>query len=79
MATSTQITPAEREQHMGLCEAIDRLLHKGAVLKGEITISVANIDLVYLGFQVLLASVDTARDVLTPALAEGQPDERRGA
>lgn len=48
-------------EHLGLCEALDRLLHKGAVLKGEITISVANIDLVYLGFHMLLASVETAR------------------
>lgn len=56
----------ESEQHVSLCEALDRLLHKGAVLKGEITISIANVDLVYLGFHILLASVDTARRMMQP-------------
>lgn len=55
---------ADRQGHVSLCEALDRLLHKGVVLKGEVTISVAEVDLVYLGFQALLASSDTARDYL---------------
>ena len=55
--------------NVSLCEALDRLLHKGAVIKGEVTISVANIDLVYLGFHVLLASVETARQFVGPAVA----------
>lgn len=58
--------PHDRDEHVSLCEALDRLLHKGAVLKGEITISVANVDLVYLGFHVLLASVETARELVGP-------------
>ena len=55
---------------VSLCEALDRILHKGAVLFGEVMISVADIDLVYLGLQVILASMDTARG-LKP-LGEGQ-------
>jgi hypothetical protein len=51
-----------------LCDALDRVLTKGVVAKGEITISVANVDLVYLGFNALLASVETAR-----AFVEGTP------
>src|SRR5271157_1221785 len=39
----------------------ERLLNKGVVVAGEIIISVADIDLVYLNVQVLLASVETAR------------------
>jgi hypothetical protein len=46
---------------VSLCEALDRILNKGAVLFGEVMISVADIDLVYLGLQVILASMDTAR------------------
>lgn len=61
--------------HMDLCDALDRLLHKGVVLKGEVTISVANIELVYLGFAAVLASTETMRRVTqdaqrSPALAE---------
>ena len=55
---------------VSLCEALDRTLNKGAVLFGEVLISVADIDLVYLGLQVILASMETARG-LKP-LGEGQ-------
>jgi hypothetical protein len=50
-------------EHISLCEALDRILNKGAVIVGEVTISVANIDLVYLGLQVVLTSIETARKI----------------
>ena len=53
----------EREQ-ISLCEALDRVLNKGAVVVGEVTISVANIDLIYLGLQLILTSIETAREAL---------------
>jgi hypothetical protein len=49
------------DERITLCEALDRVLNKGAVLVGEATISVADIDLIYLGLQVVLTSVETAR------------------
>ncbi len=49
-----------REQ-VSLCEALDRVLNKGAVVVGEVTISVADIDLIYLGLQVVLTSIETGR------------------
>lgn len=52
--------PDEKE-HVSLCEALDRILNKGAVIVGDVMISVADIDLVYLGLQVILTSVETAR------------------
>jgi Gas vesicle protein len=58
-------------KNVSLCEALDRILHKGAVLHGEVMISVADIDLVYLGLQVILASMETARG-FKPALGEGK-------
>lgn len=45
---------------ISLCETLDRVLNKGVVLAGEVLISVADIDLIYLGLQVLLTSVETA-------------------
>ena len=51
----------EEAEHLSLCEALDRVLNKGAVIAGEVTISVANVDLIYLGLQVVLASVETIR------------------
>jgi hypothetical protein len=37
------------------------LLNKGVVVYGEVIISVADIDLVYLSLQLVLSSVETAR------------------
>ena len=53
----------EREQ-ISLCEALDRVLNKGAVVVGEVTISVANIDLIYLGLQLIITSIETAREAM---------------
>jgi hypothetical protein len=53
-------------EHVTLCEALDRVLNKGAVVVGDLTISVANIDLIYLGLQVILSSVEAAREVTIP-------------
>jgi gas vesicle structural protein len=59
-------TPSLASKDVSLCEALDRVLNKGAVLFGEVMISVADIDLVYLGLQVILSSMETARN-LKPA------------
>jgi gas vesicle structural protein len=47
------------EQQITLLELVDRVLNKGVVLTGDITLSVAGVDLVYVGLRVLLASVGT--------------------
>lgn len=47
--------------HLSLCEALDRILNKGAVVVGEVTISVADVDLLYLGLHLVLTSIETAR------------------
>ena len=44
-----------------LVELVDRLLNRGVVLTGELTISVAGVDLIYLGLSVVLTSVETIR------------------
>ncbi|MCS6882488.1 MAG: gas vesicle protein GvpJ [Oscillochloridaceae bacterium] len=47
---------AERE--VTLLDLLDRILDKGVIISGDITISVANVDLIYLGLRLLLTSVD---------------------
>jgi hypothetical protein len=47
------------QQQVTLLELVDRVLSKGVVLTGDITLSVADVDLVYVGLRVLLASVST--------------------
>jgi len=53
-------TPAEDEENT-LLELLDRLLNAGVVLCGDLTISVADIELIYLRLQLTLSSVETAR------------------
>ena len=48
-------------ERLALVDAVDHLLSKGAVLTGEAVISLAGVDLVYLGLNVVLASVETLR------------------
>ena len=47
------------QRRVTLLELLDRLLDKGVVAKGEIILSVAEIDLVYLNLGLLLSSVKT--------------------
>ncbi len=51
----------DKNDQVSLCEALDRLLNKGAVVVADITVSVANIDLIYLSLQALVASVETGK------------------
>lgn len=57
-STSIPRSPALRRQ-VALCELLDRVLNKGVVLVGEVTISVADIDLLYLGINLVVSSVET--------------------
>lgn len=59
---------------MSLLELLDRALNKGVVLWGDLTISVADVDLLYLGLRVLLTSVETAER--THMLAPREPSVR---
>jgi hypothetical protein len=42
-----------------ILDVLDRVLTKGVVITGDVVISVADIDLVYLGLRLLLSSVET--------------------
>ena len=51
----------ENAERISVCEALDRVLNKGAVIVGQVTLSVADVDLVYLGLELVLTSIETAR------------------
>jgi gas vesicle structural protein len=55
----TAVPERPLEQQITLLELVDRVLNKGVVLTGDITLSVADVDLVYVGLRVLLASAST--------------------
>jgi hypothetical protein len=45
---------------LALSELLDRILNRGVVVVGDLTISIAEVDLIYVGLKVLLSSVETA-------------------
>jgi hypothetical protein len=58
------------EVELSLLETLDHVLSRGLVIAGEITISVADIDLIFVGLNVLVTSVETANDVIRRREAE---------
>jgi len=48
-----------KSRDITLLEVLDRVLDKGVVISGDAVISVADVDLIYLGLKVLLSSVET--------------------
>ena len=51
------LDPADR---LTLVELVDRLLDRGVVLSGDVTISLAGVDLIYVGLRALVSSIDAA-------------------
>lgn len=54
----------EQLEELSLLETLDHVLNRGLVIAGEITISVADIDLIFLGLNLLLGSVEVIDEVL---------------
>jgi hypothetical protein len=51
-------------EELSLLETLDHVLDHGLVIAGEMTIAVAGVDLIYLGLNLLLGSVETVDRVL---------------
>ena len=60
----------DKSRDMTLLEVLDRVLNKGVILVGDLVITVADIDLVYVGVKLMLSSVETMeqlKDGKTPS------------
>lgn len=55
-ATPAASGPQAWEQ-VSLVDILDRVLARGAVVTGEVTLSIADVDLVYISLQALVSSV----------------------
>jgi hypothetical protein len=49
---------ADELEELALLETLDHLLDRGVVIAGEAVISIGDVDLLYLGLNVVLANVD---------------------
>ena len=54
----------DEEEELSLLETLDHVLDLGLVIAGEVTIAVADIDLIYVGLNLLLGSVETVNKAL---------------
>ena len=59
------------EEEISLLEILDHVLNAGVVIHGSLVISVAGVDLVYLGLNLVLTSVETALRSIVPAHGKG--------
>ena len=50
----------EGDDELSLLDILDHVLNAGVVIQGSIVISIAGVDLVYVGLNVVLTSVETA-------------------
>lgn len=66
MSDFDQIIAGEEWENtdLSLLETLDHVLNRGLVIAGEITISVADIDLIFVGLNVLVSSVETANETI---------------
>jgi hypothetical protein len=62
----------DRNRDVTILELLDRVLNKGVILTGDIVISVADIDLVYLGVKLMLSSVETMEQLRSHSSEETQ-------
>jgi hypothetical protein len=62
----------DQSKNITILEILDRVLNKGVVITGDVVISVADIDLVYVGLKLLLTSVETMQE---KRLAIVKPDQ----
>jgi hypothetical protein len=56
------MTTAFADREVALVDLVDRLLGGGVVIAGDITLAVADVDLVYVQLRALISSVATAQD-----------------
>lgn len=59
-ASSQTALAIEGDNEISLLDILDHVLNSGVVIHGSIVISLAGVDLVYVGLNVILTSVETA-------------------
>lgn len=60
-SVAAALHPDSLDDPMALVDLVNRVLDRGVVLRGDVTISVAGVDLVELGLALYVASAERAR------------------
>ncbi len=59
-AHDVMVIGSNAETEVSLLDILDHVLNSGVVIHGNLVISLAGVDLVYLGLNVILTSIETA-------------------
>lgn len=77
-SSATAALAVDQSDEASLLDILDHVLNSGVVIHGSLVISLAGVDLVYVGLNVILTSVETALQNLNPAAKPpGHPPERK--
>jgi hypothetical protein len=61
------------DDQLALVDVLDHVLNQGVILRGNLVISLAGVDLVYAGLDVILTSIETAmRHMAAGSSASGE-------
>ena len=66
----------EESADLTLLDLVDHVLHTGVVIRGKLVLSLAGVDLVYLGLDVVLTSVETALRHMESGTSQGHGARR---
>ena len=58
----TDMMPADNNREVALVDLLDRVLAGGVVISGDITLSIADVDLVVISLRTLVSSVGSLMD-----------------
>jgi len=67
-------TTANRSDNVTLVDVLDTVLEKGTVINGDLVITVADVDLVFLGLRLILTSVSKAEEVSGKSLSDADKE-----
>ena len=63
-----------KEKRVTILEILDRALNKGVVISGDIVISLAEVDLIYVGLKLLVSSVETMERLRGAPMSGGKEE-----
>lgn len=76
---SEGVSRALHGREVSLLDLVDRLLDGGVVIHGDITLAVADVDLLYVGLRALVSSVETIERDLGVSLSARGPSLKSSA
>lgn len=71
--SGVQVKRSAEMREATLLDLLDRLLAGGVVIHGDITLAVADVDLVHVGLRAIISSVETLQVGPGPASSDARP------